>query len=77
MAVADGCGMLVYREMGLVSEVFDEATLATLQGHLAIGHTRDSTTGSWVAQPAFKTNAAGGGSWSPTTATSPTPLAGH
>ena len=47
MAVADGCGMLVYREMGLVSEVFDEATLATLQGHLAIGHTRDSTTGSW------------------------------
>ena len=61
MAVADGCGMLVYREMGLVSEVFDEATLATLQGHLAIGHTRDSTTGSWAAQPAFKTNAAGGG----------------
>ena len=61
MAVADGCGMLVYQEMGLVSEVFDEATLATLQGHLAIGHTRDSTTGSWVAQPAFKTNAAGGG----------------
>jgi hypothetical protein len=62
MAVADGCGMLVYREMGLVSEVFDEATLATRQDHLAIGHTRDSTTGSWeTAQPAFKTNAAGGG----------------
>jgi hypothetical protein len=61
MAVADGCGMLVDREMGLVSEVFDEATMATRQDHLAIGHTRDSTTGSWVAQPAFKTNAAGGG----------------
>ena len=61
MAVADGCGMLVYREMGLVSEVFDEATLATRQDQLAIGHTRDSTTGSWeTAQPAFKTNAAGG-----------------
>jgi amidophosphoribosyltransferase len=64
MAVADGRGVLVYKEMGLVSQVFDEPTLATLQGHLAIGHTRYSTTGgsSWEnAQPAFKTNAAGGG----------------
>src|SRR5829696_8308172 len=36
MAVADGRGVLVYKEMGLVSQVFDEPTLATLQGHLAI-----------------------------------------
>ena len=44
-----------------MSEVLDEATLATRQDHLAIGHTRDSTTGSWeTAQPAFTTNAAGG-----------------
>jgi hypothetical protein len=62
MAVADGCGLLVYREMGLVSQIFGEATLAALQGHQAIGHTRDATTGSWEnAQPAFTTNAAGGG----------------
>jgi amidophosphoribosyltransferase len=64
MAVADGRGVLVYKDMGLVSQVFDEATLATLQGHLAIGHTRYSTTGAscWEnAQPVFKTNAAGGG----------------
>ncbi len=64
MAVADGRGVLVYKEMGLVSQVFDEPTLATLQGHLAIGHTRYSTTGGsrWEnAQPAFKTNPAGGG----------------
>jgi amidophosphoribosyltransferase len=64
MAVADGHGMLVYKDMGLVSQVFDETTLQTLQGHLAIGHTRYSTTGSsrWEnAQPAFKTNADGGG----------------
>jgi amidophosphoribosyltransferase len=64
MAVGDGRGLLVYKEMGLVSQVFDEPTLATLQGHLAIGHTRYSTTGGshWDnAQPAFKTNAAGGG----------------
>jgi hypothetical protein len=60
--VADGCGMLVYREMWLVSQVFDEATLAAPQGHLAIGHTRDSTTCVWGnAQPAFTTNAASGG----------------
>jgi amidophosphoribosyltransferase len=64
MAVADGHGVLVYKEMGLVSQVFDESTLATLQGHLAIGHVRYSTTGGsrWEnAQPVFKTNAAGGG----------------
>ena len=31
--------------MGLVSQVFDEPTLASLKGHLAIGHARYSTTG--------------------------------
>src|SRR6266567_3955055 len=64
MAVADGTSLLVYKDMGLVSQVFDETTLETLQGHLAIGHTRYSTSGAsrWEnAQPAFKTNAAGGG----------------
>src|ERR671930_686056 len=64
MAVGDGRTLLVYKDMGLVSRVFDERTLATLQGHLAIGHTRYSTTGGsrWEnAQPTFKTNAAGGG----------------
>jgi amidophosphoribosyltransferase len=59
MAVSDGSGILVFRELGLVSQVFDERTLATLQGDLCIGHTRYSTTGSTTwdnAQPAFKTN---------------------
>ncbi|HYY07053.1 MAG TPA: amidophosphoribosyltransferase, partial [Actinomycetota bacterium] len=63
MAVADGRGVLVYKEMGLVSQVFDEPTLATLQGHLAIGHTRYSTTGGscWEnAQPFFKVRPGGG-----------------
>jgi amidophosphoribosyltransferase len=31
--------------MGYVNEIFDEATLATLTGHIAIGHTRYSTAG--------------------------------
>ncbi len=59
MAVSDGQNLLVYKELGLVSQVFNEATLATLQGDLGIGHTRYSTTGSttWEnAQPAFKTD---------------------
>ncbi|HVQ21969.1 MAG TPA: amidophosphoribosyltransferase, partial [Candidatus Saccharimonadia bacterium] len=44
--------------------VFDEAALASLRGHIAIGHTRYSTTGSstWAnAQPTFRTTAAGTG----------------
>jgi amidophosphoribosyltransferase len=59
MAVSDLRNILVYRELGLVSQVFDEATLSTLQGDLGIGHNRYSTTGSttWEnAQPAFKTD---------------------
>ena len=59
IAVSDGRNVLVYKELGLVSQVFNEATLATLQGDLGVGHTRYSTTGSttWEnAQPAFKTD---------------------
>ena len=36
----------VHRKMGLVAQVFDEGSLQGLQGHIAIGHTRYSTTGS-------------------------------
>jgi amidophosphoribosyltransferase len=64
MAVSDGSSVLVYKDLGLVSQVFDEATLATLEGHLAVGHTRYSTTGSttWEnAQPSFRTTSAGTG----------------
>ena len=64
IAVSDGSSLLVYKDLGLVSQVFDEATLATLQGHIAIGHTRYSTTGSttWEnAQPSFRTTKAGTG----------------
>jgi amidophosphoribosyltransferase len=63
IAVSDGRNILVYRELGLVSQVFDERTLSTLQGDLAIGHNRYSTTGSttWEnAQPSFKTDGSRG-----------------
>ena len=59
IAVSDGANILVYKELGLVSQVFNEATLTTLHGDLAVGHTRYSTTGSttWEnAQPVFKTD---------------------
>jgi amidophosphoribosyltransferase len=64
IAVSDGSSVLVYKDLGLVSQVFDEATLATLQGHIAVGHTRYSTTGSttWEnAQPSFRTTSTGTG----------------
>jgi amidophosphoribosyltransferase len=57
MAVSDGEFITVVKDMGLVSNVFDSRTLAPLQGHLAIGHTRYSTTGSstWRnAQPVYR-----------------------
>jgi amidophosphoribosyltransferase len=57
MAVGDGDRIVVYKDMGLVSQVFTEATLSSLIGNLAIGHTRYSTAGSceWVnTQPTFR-----------------------
>ena len=54
IAASDGVRLLVYKDMGLVSQVFDEASLGSLKGHLAIGHCRYSTTGgsTWEnAQP--------------------------
>jgi amidophosphoribosyltransferase len=45
-----------HRGMGLVSETFREATLDSLPGDVAVGHTRYSTTGSTVlanAQPCY------------------------
>jgi amidophosphoribosyltransferase len=36
----------LHKEMGLVSQVFDEKTLQSLPGEIAVGHTRYSTTGS-------------------------------
>src|SRR5712691_3412072 len=54
IAVADRGRLTVLREMGLVAQVFNEQNLSGLQGEVAIGHTRYSTTGSthWSnAQP--------------------------
>ena len=62
IAISDGQTIVVYKELGLVSQVFDESVLQSLRGYLAIGHTRYSTTGSttWEnAQPSYKSADAG------------------
>ena len=64
IAVSDGQSVTVYKELGLVSQVFDESTLGALNGYLAIGHCRYSTTGgcSWEnAQPTFRLTESGTG----------------
>ncbi len=64
IAVSDGNRIVVHKDMGLVNQVFSPSSLAGLQGHLAIGHTRYSTTGSstWEnAQPRYHESSTGGG----------------
>jgi amidophosphoribosyltransferase len=57
IAVSDGSRIVVYKDMGLVAQVFNESVLNTLRGHIAVGHCRYSTSGSSVwenAQPTFR-----------------------
>jgi amidophosphoribosyltransferase len=56
IATFDRGGSHCYKHMGLVSQVFDDHILQDLTGHIAVGHTRYSTTGSshvCNAQPAI------------------------
>lgn len=62
IATADGQRILVYKDMGLVSQVFDEQSLHPLTGHIALGHVRYATTGAstWEnAQPTLGPTALG------------------
>ncbi len=62
IAISDGQTIVVYKELGLVAQAFDETVLKSLRGQLAIGHTRYSTTGAttWEnAQPSYKSSPAG------------------
>jgi amidophosphoribosyltransferase len=58
IAVSDGSRIVVFKDMGLVPQVFNAPVLSTLRGHIAVGHCRYSTSGSSVwhnAQPTFRT----------------------
>ena len=62
IAISDGQTVVVYKELGLVAQVFDELVLKSLRGDHAIGHNRYSTTGScsWEnAQPTYKSSPKG------------------
>ena len=62
IAVGNGKQILVYKDIGLVSQVFNEVALESLKGHIAVGHCRYSTTGggSWEnAQPTLGDTAGG------------------
>ncbi len=57
IAVSDGKRIVVYKDMGLVPQVFDESVLTTLRGYITVGHCRYSTSGAstWEnAQPTFR-----------------------
>jgi amidophosphoribosyltransferase len=57
IATADNGHIMTMRDQGLVSQVFDEQRLRALQGDMAVGHVRYSTTGasSWEnSQPVWR-----------------------
>jgi amidophosphoribosyltransferase len=59
IATAENGHIMTVRDLGLVNQVFDEEKLRALQGAMAIGHVRYSTTGSsaWEnAQPVWRSD---------------------
>src|SRR4028118_2321335 len=46
IATFDGDKVCLHKDMGLVSQVFNESILSHMPGKMAVGHTRYSTTGS-------------------------------
>ncbi|MDP8944043.1 MAG: amidophosphoribosyltransferase [Actinomycetota bacterium] len=59
IATCESRHIMTLRDLGLVSQVFDEAKLRALGGSMAIGHVRYSTTGSsaWEnAQPVYRSD---------------------
>lgn len=62
IAASDGRNIMIYKDLGLVSQVFNAQALSPLVGHLAIGHVRYATTGADVwenAQPTLGPTATG------------------
>ncbi|HEV2075638.1 MAG TPA: amidophosphoribosyltransferase, partial [Thermoleophilaceae bacterium] len=59
IATAEDGHIMTLRDLGLVSQVFDEPKLSALAGDMAVGHVRYSTTGSsaWEnAQPVYRSD---------------------
>ena len=66
IAVSDGVALTCEKGLGLAREVFDDATIAALQGQAAVGHVRYSTSGKdpdislQMAQPLVALDETGG-----------------
>ena len=58
IAVGDGATVMVSKDLGLVTQVFDEASLAALEGFVAVGHARYSTSGGAASAKARKSSSA-------------------
>src|SRR5687768_9867688 len=59
IAVSQGGHIMAMRDQGLVNQVFDEQKLRALNGEMAVGHVRYSTTGanSWEnSQPVWRSD---------------------
>jgi amidophosphoribosyltransferase len=59
IATCENGHIMTLRDLGLVSQVFDETKLRALSGSMAVGHVRYSTTGSsaWEnAQPVYRSD---------------------
>src|SRR4051794_6046358 len=59
IATSQGGHIMAMRDQGLVNQVFDESKLRALQGDMALGHVRYSTTGanSWEnSQPVWRSD---------------------
>jgi len=57
IAVSDGEDIIVFKDLGLVAQVFNEQNIVPLMGHIGIGHTRYSTRGKNIwknSQPIYK-----------------------
>ncbi len=57
IGVADGGHLMIYKDLGMVTQVLDERRIPSLAGDLAVAHCRYSTTGSTVwenAQPTLR-----------------------
>jgi len=57
IAVSDGENILIFKDLGLVSQVFNKQNIAPLQGSIGIGHTRYSTRGMNIwknSQPLYR-----------------------
>lgn len=61
IAASDGSKILVYKDQGLVNQVFSEQSLQGLRGHIAVGHVRYATTGADVWENAQPTRTSQGG----------------